>query len=153
MAEEEQELCLAEPTLEIREETPLQVQVQVMEEMQDMEALEAEEVLEVEVEAATLIIIQVEMEATVELVVMEAAAEVAEKEEAFLGTEIIQEREVQEVLVVLGEEAEAVEMLDHLAAELMVVMVEQEVMAEVEGVVALAIEAALADMAALVALD
>ena len=53
MEEEEHELCLVEPTLELMEETPLQVQGQVMEEMQDMEALAAEEVLE---EAAELVV-------------------------------------------------------------------------------------------------
>ena len=50
MAEGEHELCLAEPMLELEEETPLQVQVQLMEEMQDMEALGAAEVLEAMVE-------------------------------------------------------------------------------------------------------
>ena len=46
MEEGEQKLCLVEPTLELGEETPLQVQMQLLEKMEDGEALEAEEVLE-----------------------------------------------------------------------------------------------------------
>ena len=45
--EGEQKLCLAEPTLELLENLLLQVQTQLLEEMQDLEALAAE----VEVEA------------------------------------------------------------------------------------------------------
>ena len=39
----EQKLCLVEPTLELMEEMPLQVQVQLLEKMEGGEALEAEE--------------------------------------------------------------------------------------------------------------
>ena len=46
MGEGEQRLCLVEPPLELMEETPLQVQMQLLEEMQDMEALVVEEVME-----------------------------------------------------------------------------------------------------------
>ena len=66
-----------------------------------------------------------------------------------------QELEVQEVLAVLGEEAVAVGRLVVLAREIMVVMVQQEVMAEVEGAAVLLLppQAALVAMVALVALD
>ena len=70
---------------------------------------------------------------------------------------LIQEREVQEVLVVLEEEAEVAEALGILAKEIRLVMAQQEVMAEVEGVavflvwVSLAVEVLVE--AALVALD
>ena len=46
MVEGEQKLCLVEPTLELMEETPLQVQVQLLEKMEGGEALAAEAVLE-----------------------------------------------------------------------------------------------------------
>ena len=46
MEEGEQKLCLAEPTLELTEEAPLQVQVQLLEKMEGGGALEAEVVLE-----------------------------------------------------------------------------------------------------------
>ena len=42
MAEEEQKLCLAEPTLELTEEALLQVQMQLLEKMEGGEALAAE---------------------------------------------------------------------------------------------------------------
>ena len=45
MEEGEQKLCLVEPTLEIKEKAPLQVQMQVMEKMEGGEALVAEVVL------------------------------------------------------------------------------------------------------------
>ena len=104
-----------------------------------------------------LLINQEQMEASAELEVMEAA-EVGEVEEGtfILVAPIFQEQEVQEVLAVLEEEVEAAEMLGTLAKEIMVVMVQQEVMAEVEGVVAQKVLWALAvltAMAALVALD
>lgn len=42
MGEGEHKLCLVEPTLERMEKVPLQVQVQLLEAMEDMEALEVE---------------------------------------------------------------------------------------------------------------
>ena len=93
----------------------------------------------------------------VELVVMEAAeAEVVWEGASFLKA-LIQEREARAVLVVLEEEAEVAEVLDILVKEIGVVMAQQEVMAEVEGVavflvgVSLVVELLVA--AALVALD
>ena len=100
---------------------------------------------------------QQEMEATAELVVMVAEAAEVVWEEASSLKALIQEREVREVLVVLEEEAEAAEVLGILAKEIVLVMAQQEVMAEVEGVavflvgVSLAVEVLVA--AALVALD
>ena len=55
MVEGEQKLCLVEPTLELKEEVPLQVQMQVMEKMEGGEALAAEVVLEVMVEMVMLL--------------------------------------------------------------------------------------------------
>ena len=153
MEEGEQKLCLVEPTLELLAETPLQVQVQLMEEMEDMEALGAEEEEEAAEEAETflLLIIQGQMEVSVELVVMEAVAE----QEAGEGQLVLREQEMQEVLVVLEEEAELVEMLGVLEmVEIMVVMAQQEVMAEEaeqEGLLVMWAEVLVA--AALVALD
>ena len=46
MGEGEQRLCLVEPTLELAEETPLQVQMQLLEKMEGGEALEAGEEVE-----------------------------------------------------------------------------------------------------------
>ena len=46
MGEGEQKLCLVELTLELMEEMPLQVQVQLLEKMEDGEALAAEVALE-----------------------------------------------------------------------------------------------------------
>ena len=158
MEEGEQKLCLVEPTLELMEKTPLQVQMQLLEKMGGGEALAAEDEPEVMVVRETLILIhQEQMEAAVELVVMEAAAEQGAVEGGLLTP--IQGQEVQEVLVVLEEEAEEAEVLrrlEVLTEELvMVVMVELVVMAEVEGVAATAIQtAAVASVvAALVALD
>ena len=78
MEEEGRKLCLVVVLLELGEETPLQVQVQLTEEMEDREALEAEVVME-EVEELVLqlrlLLIQQEMEVLVEVVAMEAAAE------------------------------------------------------------------------------
>lgn len=76
--EGEQKLCLAEPTLEIREKMLLQVQMLLLEEMQDLEALEAE--ADAEGMVGTVIIQalpidQEQMEAAVEREVMEAVAE------------------------------------------------------------------------------
>ena len=48
--EGEHKLCLVEPTLELAEKTPLQVQVQLLEKMEGGEALEAEEEQEALVE-------------------------------------------------------------------------------------------------------
>ena len=117
MVEGEQKLCLVEPTLELVEEVPLQVQVQLLEEMQGGEALEAEEGVEALVERVILIhlpllvlvINQQQMQVMAELVVMEAVAEQGEKEDVLLIA--LQGQEVQEVLVVLGEGVELVEML------------------------------------------
>ena len=162
MEEGEQKLCLVEHTLELVEEAPLQVQVQLLEEMQDMEALEAEEEAEALVEGVVLIhlpllalvINQEQMRVLVELVVMEAAAEQGEEEGTLLIA--LQGQEVQEVLAVLEEEAEAAEMLVLLQVlleeKVMLVMAEREVMVEAEGVVAVAMMA-LSALAALVALD
>lgn len=46
MGEGEQKLCLVEPTLGLTEKAPLQVQMQLLEKMEDGEALAAEVVLE-----------------------------------------------------------------------------------------------------------
>ena len=114
MEEGEQKVCLAEPTLELMEEKPLQVQVQLMEEMQDMEALAAEEVLEAKVEVVIIISLKIlkhqeQMEAAEEREVMGAVAVEEEEEVALLLP--LQELEVREVLAVLEEGAEAAEIL------------------------------------------
>ena len=81
---------------------------------------------------------QEQMELSVQQEVMEAAAE----QEAEVDGVVIplQEQEVQEVLVVLEEGVEAAEYSDHLGLllqqEKMLVMAQQEVMAEVEGAAA-----------------
>lgn len=152
--EGEQKLCLAEPTLEIGEETPPQVQTQLLEEMQDLEALAAEVEVEALVEGVILLN-QEEMEVTVELVVMEAAVE----REVLEGMMLVplQEQEVQEVLAALEEEVEAAVVLGLLWAileeEIMVVMVQQEAMAEEEVGEEVIVEAQVLVAAALVALD
>ena len=158
--EGEQKLCLVEPTLELGEKTLLQVQMQLMEEMEDGEALAAEAVLE-EVEELVLhlplLFIQQEMEVAAELVVMEAEVDAEAVEGALcLVATILQEWEVQEVLVVLEAAAEAAEAAGILTKEVEVVMVLQEVMAEaaeVEAEADLVMEALLEALAALVALD
>lgn len=157
MGEGEQKLCLVEPTLELTEKEPLKVQVQLLEEMEGGEALEAEEDVEALVDMVFLVHLplnQEQMEATVEREVMEAAAEQGEEEGMLLIT--LQGQEVQEILVVLEEEAEAVEMLGILRVlveeKVMAVMAELEAMAEAEGVVVKA-NIALSALAALVALD
>ena len=141
MEEGEQKVCLAEPTLELGEKTPLQVQMQLTEKMEGGEALEAEAAVEErEAQSATNILLlpsQQEMEAAVELVVMEAAAVVVVLEGASFLKALIKEREVREILAVLGEEAEVAGMLGILAKQIMVVMAQQEAMVEVEGVAVL----------------
>ena len=112
MVEGEQKLCLVEPTLELVEKMPLQIQMQLLEEMQVLEALEAEEDMEGLADTVIIQALQLDqeqVEAAVEREVMEAGAEQAEAEEMALLT--TQGQEVQEVLAVLGEEAEAEDML------------------------------------------
>ena len=120
------------------EETLLQVQTQLLEAMEGGEALAAEVVVEaLAAELATIIPLmfnQQQMEAAVEREVMEAVAVEEVWEEASRLIPLIQEREVQEILAVLEGEVEAVEVLDTLAKEIMVVMAQQEGMAEVGGV-------------------
>ena len=136
--EGEQKLCLAEPTLELLENLLLQVQTQLLEEMQDLEALAAEVEVEALVERGggiqVVLLNQEQMEATVEREVMEAVAEEGATEGELLVA--LQEQEVQEILVALGAEAEAAEMLglvqEAVEEEIMVVMVQQEAMAEEE---------------------
>ena len=84
MEEGGRKLCLVVVLLELGEETPLQVQVQLTEEMEHREALEAGEDVE-ELEEPVLyllILVQQEMEVAVELVAMEAAEVEAEAEGA-----------------------------------------------------------------------
>ena len=160
MVEGEQKLCLVEPTLELGEKTLLQVQMQLMEEMEDGEALAEEAVLE-EVEELVLhlplLFIQQEMEVAAELVVMEAEVDAEAVEGALcLVATILQEWEVQEVLVVLEAAAEAAEAAGILTKEVEVVMVLQEVMAEaaeVEAEADLVMEALLEALAVVAALD
>ena len=87
--------------------------------------------------------------------VMGVVAEEGEAAEVLLIT--FQEQGVQEILAVLEEGAEAVEVLQVLVVlmedQIVVVMVEQEVMAEVEGVAATAEEVEVMVAAALAALD
>ena len=136
MVEGERKLCLVGVLLELMEDTPLQVQMQLMEEMEHKEALEAGEEAEALVEVVPpSLILQQEMEVLAELVVMEAAA----GEDTMEGWLILalpeQGEEVQEVLVVLEEEAEEVELLDGLQVVqhfIVPVMVQQEAMAEEE---------------------
>ena len=137
MVEGERKLCLAEVPLELTEKGALQVQVELLEEMEGGEALAAEEEAEAKVEVLPPnLLLQQEMEVLAELVVMEAEVE----EDTMEGWLIIvlakQGEEVQEVLVVLEEEAEEVGLLDGLQVLqqfIMLVMAEQEAMAE-EGV-------------------
>ena len=164
MGEGAQKLCLVEPTLELMEKVPLKVQVQLLEEMEGGEALAAEEDAEALVEGVGVIqmfllllintINQEQMEAVVELVVMEAVVEQGALEGGLVIA--LQGQEVQEILAVLEEEAEAAEMLEVLQVlleeKVMVVMAEREAMAEAEGVVVEAMTA-LSALAALVALD
>ena len=88
---------------------------------------------------------------------MEAAAETGAAEGALcLVMAILQEREIQEVLAVLEAAAEAAEVVGILTKEVGVVMAQQEVMAEaaeVEAEADLVMEALLAVLEALVALD
>ena len=152
MGEEERKLCLVEVPLELTEEMLLQVQMQLLGAMQDMEALAAE--ADSEAEADT----EADTEATAEQEVMGAAAVQEEREGWLILTLGNQEQEVQEVLAVLGGEAEEAVLEDTAEQEVMVVMAEQEVMVEVEGVAVLLLEVILAYLelmvaAALVALD
>ena len=116
MEEGEHKLCLVEVPLELMEETLLQVQVQLLEEMEHREALEAEAALGEEADSALCLpplLIQEEMEASVQQEVMEAEAVEVEVEGAsILVAPILQEREVQEVLAVLEAAAEAAEVLE-----------------------------------------
>ena len=76
MEEGERKICLVEPTLELMEEAPLQVQMQLVEAMEALEALEAGEEAEALVEVLTPnLLVQQEMEVMVELVVMEEGVE------------------------------------------------------------------------------
>ena len=121
MAEVEVKLCLVEVPLELMEE-----------EMQDMEALEAEEDREAMV-GIPLLLLQQGREVSAEREVMGAAVEQEAEEGRLVRT--LREQEVQQGLVVLEEEAELVEVLGRLVAvqeAVMVVMAEQEVMAEAE---------------------
>lgn len=160
MVEGEQKLCLAEPTLEVMEETPPQVQTQLLEEMQVLEALAAEAEVEALVERVGIIqmvlLNQEGMEATVEREVMEAVAEEGATEGELLIA--LQEQEVQEILAALEEEVEAAVVLVLLEVlleeEIMVVMVQQEVMAEEEvGEEKVIVTTQVLVAAALVALD
>lgn len=158
MEEEGQKVCLVEVPLEIGEKMPLQIQMQLLEEMQDLEALEAEAGAEAEVEKVIFLVLvanQQEMVAKVGLVVMEVVAGAEEREGTVLIT--MQEQEMQEVLAVLEEGAEEVEMLG-LVDGVVEVMVQQEAMAEVEAAVESEAEAeevllVLEEVAPLVALD
>ena len=102
--------------MEIVEEVLLQVQVQLLEEMQDMEALAAEAVLEAVAEVVILIHqVLPDLEATaatVEREVMEAAVEQGVLEGGLLIA--LQGQEVQVLLAALEEEAVAAEILDLL---------------------------------------
>ena len=110
MEEGEHKLCLVEVPLELVEE-----------EVEDREALEAEEDAEAMV-GIPLLLNQQHKEVVAELAVMEAAAEVAVAEDwAILLQITYQGEEVQEVLAVLEEEAEAVVVLVVLATQLVVV--------------------------------
>ena len=121
MAEVEVKLCLVEVPLELMEE-----------EMQDMEALEAGEDREAMV-GIPLLLLQQGREVSAEREVMVAAVEQEAEEGRLVRT--LREQEVQQGLVVLEEEVELVEVLGRLVAvqeAVMVVMAEQEVMAEAE---------------------
>ena len=160
MEEGEQKVCLVEVPLERMEEMLMQVQMQLLEEREDREALAAEVVLGEEVEIANcltpLLLIQVEMGDTAEREVMEAAAAQGVLEDGLLITLYIQERGVWGDLAVLGEEVEAAEMLVRLLVmqeEMMAVMAEAEVMVEVEGVAEVGRKMESLVAAALAALD
>lgn len=154
MVEGERKLCLVGVPLEIAENRLLQVQMQLLEAMEDGEALAAEEVLEALVEGVggihlllvLIIINQEQMQVAVEREVMEAAAEQEEGAEMLLKA--LQEQEMQEVLAVLEEEVEAAEILGMLRVlmgdTIMAVMVQQEVMAEAEDVAAQSLAATMA---------
>ena len=139
MGEGERKLCLVEVPLELTEEMLL------MGAMQDMEALAAEADSEVEVDT------EADTEATAEQEVMEEVAEQEEREGWLILTLGNQEQEVQEVLAVLGGEAEEAVLEDTAEQEVMVVMAEQEVMEEVEGVAVLLLEVILAYLELMVA--
>lgn len=128
--EGEQKLCLVEPTLEIMGETLLQIQMELMGAMEDGEALAAAEEVGAEEAEETLILLEImeEMEVSVEREVMEAAAEAGAME----GRLVLREQEVREVLAVLEEGAELVAVLGvlSLVEAIMVVMAQQEAMAE-----------------------
>ena len=156
--EEEQKLCLAEALLELMEIGLLQVQMQLLEEMQDLEALEAE----VEAEATEVMVImfqvflldQQQMEVKAEREVMEAVAEEGATEDGLLIA--LREQEVQEVLAVLEEgvgAAEMVGLLQLVGQEIVVVMVQQEAMAEEGEEEGLIVIEEILVAAALVALD
>ena len=96
MEEGEQKLCLVELTLELMEETPLQVQVQLMEKMEGGEALEAGEEVEDGADKGTArripsLIFTEGMGAAVELVVMGAAVELVVLEAAAIFTAPVKE--------------------------------------------------------------
>ena len=156
MEEGEQKLCLAEPPLELGEKMLLQVQVQLLEEMQDMEALEAEEEGEALVGSVimsqVILLDQEQLEVKAEREVMGAVVEQEAQEGLVLVA--LREQEAKEVLAVLEEEVGLAEMLGWLQVEdtIMVVMVQREAMAEAEGVVVVVMAELLA-LAALVALD
>ena len=90
MEEGEHKLCLVEPLLELKEKMLLQIQMQLLEEMQVLEALGAEE--DAEGTEDTVIMVkalprdQEQMEALVEREVMEVAAEEEGEEEMALLT-------------------------------------------------------------------
>ena len=133
MVEGEQKLCLAEPTLELMENILLQIQMQLMEEMEALEVLAAEVEKEAKVEMVIIPLVKEQMEVSAELVVMGAEAE----EGALAGEVRVvrQEQEIQQVLVALEAEAAAEgegEGLLRVAHTIMVVMAQQEVMAEEE---------------------
>lgn len=158
--EGEQKLCLAEVKLEPLEEELLKVQMQLLEEMQALEALAAAADVEALVEEVLLLVhlpLDTEqMEVSVEREVMEVAAEeVALEVKEVLIAKFHQEQEVQEVLAVLeAEGAEAEIMGLWVVLVLGVVMAQQEVMAEVEGVgVAVIMVPTIMALEALVALD
>ena len=112
MEEGEQKLCLVEPTLELAEKAPLQVQVQLLEEMEGGEALAAEEGVVALVEwvgLVHLVVSQEQMQVMEGREVMEAVAEQVALEGRLLI--VLQGQEVQEVLAVLEEEAEQVGLL------------------------------------------
>ena len=136
MEEGEQKLCLVEPTLELMEKTPLQVQMQLLEKMGGGEALAAEEEVEAKVEVfPPNLLLQQEMEVLAELEVMEAGVVEGTMEGWLIIVLPKQGEEVQEVLAVLEEEAAEVGLLDGLEVMqhfIVLVMAQQEAMAEEE---------------------